>query len=310
MHWAQIEETGFVGGMRLLLWAQRRLGNWPFRVFLFFVMLWFFVMHPVARRASRDYLARLHQNSGGTTPSPTLRNRFRHFMQFGITILDKFLAFSGELDSVPCHFEGREPLLALQYQQRGAVLITAHLGNLDLCRRLHYSLPINCPPSRLTILVHTRHAEGFNRMAQKLDPTHRIDFVQVTDLSPATAVLIAERVAAGHFVVITGDRVPVRTLPSDNDSATMTVPFLGKEARFPVGPYVLAAALGCPVYMMFSARRGKEFFISMHPVAERIVLPRKDRRTAIRPYLSAFVAQLEEECRKNPLQWFNFFPFW
>ena len=308
MHWAKIGEAGFVGGMRFLLWAHRQLGDVPFRAALFIVLLWLFATRRLARRASLDYLRRLHRASGGTTPAPTRRNSFRHFMSFADTILDKFLAFSGELDTLPCHIEGREPLLSLMREKRGALLVTAHLGNPELCRRLHYSLPADCPLPRLTILVHTRHAEGFNRMLQRLDPTNAFDLMQVTSLTPATAMLLAERVAAGGFVVIAGDRIPVASAMPDN--ATLAVPFLGEAAYFPIGPYVLAAALGCPVYMLFSARRDTDFFVWLRPLAERVVLPRKERRAAIVPYLSAYVAALSEECRQNPLQWFNFFPFW
>lgn len=308
MHWAKIGEAGFVGGMRFLLWVHRRLGDAPFRAILFVVMLWFFATRRIARRASLEYLHKLYQESGGTTPAPTRRNSFRHFMRFADTILDKFLAFSGELKNIQCHIEGRESMLSLAREKRGALLVTAHLGNLELCRRLHYSLPSDCPPPRLTVLVHTRHAEGFNRMLQRLDPTHAFDLVQVTSFTPATAMLLSERIAAGGLVVIAGDRAPVTSAAADN--ATLAVPFLGAQAHFPIGPYVLAAALGCPVFMLFSARRNGDFFVSLRPLAERIVLPRGERRAAIVPHLSAYVAALTEECRQNPLQWFNFFPFW
>ncbi|GHU20338.1 hypothetical protein FACS189475_09020 [Betaproteobacteria bacterium] len=307
-HWTEIREAGFVGGMRFLFWVYRRGGAWLFRAFLFVVMLWFFATRRLARRASLEYLRRLHRESGGATPAPTRRNSFRHFMNFADVILDKFLAFSGELENIPCHIEGRETLLSLAREKRGALLVTAHLGNLELCRRLHYSLPSDCPPPRLTVLTHTRHAESFNRMLRWLDPSHTFDLVQVTSLTPATAMLLSERIAAGGLVAIAGDRVPVA--PGNATFATLEHPFLGAPAHFPIGPYVLAAALGCPVFMLFSARRDGDFFVGLRFLAERIVLPRRARRAAIVPYLSAYVAALTEECRKNPLQWFNFFPFW
>jgi predicted LPLAT superfamily acyltransferase len=309
MHWAQIGEAGFVGGMRFLLWAHRRLGrlgDWPFRALLFVVMLWFFAVRRLARRSSLEYLRRLHRASGGQTPAPTWRNSFRHFMCFAETILDKLLAFSGGLDNIPFHIEGMAHVLPLLQENRGALLVTAHLGNLELCRRLRCRLPPECPPPRLTVLVHTRHAEGFNRMLQRLDPTQDVELLQVTSLTPATAMRLAERVAAGNFVVIAGDRVPV----TPGATSTLATPFLDEPAHFPIGPYVLAAALGCPVFMLFSARRGADFFVTLRPLAERIILPRRDRHAAIRPHLAAYADALAEECRKNPLQWFNFFPFW
>ncbi|MDR3324341.1 MAG: acyltransferase [Zoogloeaceae bacterium] len=317
MHWASIGEAGFVGGMRFLFGVYRLCGPWPFRGLLFFVILWFFVRRRVARRASLEYLRRLYETSGGATPPPTLWNSFRHFLSFAETILDKLRAHDAQLDAMPYHAEGAEALLALIPEKRGALMITAHLGNLELCRHLTR----NRPHMRLTVLVHTRHAERFNQMLRALNPEEDIDLIQVETFDPVTAMRLSERIAAGGFVVIAGDRVPVRLAekgakPSPNnrsEAATLAHPFLGAEAHFPIGPYLLAAALGCPVFTLFSARHADGFSITLRPLAERIVLPRSQKNLhheAIAPYLRDYVAALSEECQKHPLQWFNFFPFW
>jgi predicted LPLAT superfamily acyltransferase len=175
------------------------------------------------------------------------------------------------------------------------------MGNLELCRRLAQ----NHPHLRLTALVHTRHAQRFNQILHTLNPEMEIDLIQVDSVNVATAMLLSERIDAGGFVVIAGDRVPVTS-----GGATLAVPFLGAPAHFPIGPYVLAAALGCPVLTLFSARRAEGFSVTIRSLSERIVLPRRERHQAILPYLRDYVAALTEECRKNPLQWFNFFPFW
>jgi predicted LPLAT superfamily acyltransferase len=301
MHWAKVGEAGFTGGIRFLFWVYRHFGAWPFRGVLFFVILWFFVTRKIARRASLDYLRRLHEESGGTTPPPAYRNSFRHFLTFAETILEKLLAYDARLDDLPYHANGAEPLLRLVAEKRGALIITAHLGNLELCRRLTR----NRQHMKLTVLVHTRHAKRFNQMLHALNPEQDIDLVQVETIDFTTAMLLSERIEAGGFVVIAGDRVPVRP-----GNATLTLPFLGAPARFPLGPYILAAALACPVFTLFSARRAGEFFIHIRLLAERVTLPRREREKAILPYLRAYVAALTEECRNNPLQWFNFFPFW
>ncbi|MDR2678977.1 MAG: hypothetical protein LBB51_06020, partial [Zoogloeaceae bacterium] len=91
---------------------------------------------------------------------------------------------------------------------------------------------------------------------------------------------------------------------------TQTTPFIGAAAAFPVGPYLLAAALDCPVLTMFSAHDAQGFSVRFRLLADAIRLPRKGRREAALPFLRQYVAALEAECCKNPLQWFNFFPFW
>jgi predicted LPLAT superfamily acyltransferase len=287
--------------MRLLLRVERHCGRWPFRALLFFVVVWFFATHRLARRASLEYLQRLHQSSGGTSPAPSYRNSFRHFMNFAETLLDKMLACDLRRQAPPCHAEGIGHFTRLLDARRGALIITAHLGNLELCRRVAKDYA----RMKLTVLVHTRHAQKFNRILSTLDPQQETDLIQVDAVDMTVAMRLSERIAAGGFVVIAGDRVPITP-----GSATLAYPFLGEDAHFPQGPYILAAALGCPVLTLFSARRADGFSVTARLLAERIVLPRRARQQAILPYLREYVAALTEECQKNPLQWFNFFPFW
>ena len=56
-----------------------------------------------------------------------------------------------------------------------------------------------------------------------------VELVQVTEMGPATAVMLAERVAAGGFVAIVGDRTPVQ------GGRSVTADFLGHRAPFPIG---------------------------------------------------------------------------
>jgi predicted LPLAT superfamily acyltransferase len=158
---------------------------------------------------------------------------------------------------------------------------------------------------KLTVLVHTRHAQRFNRLLAVLNHESQADVIQVADITAATAVELSERVARGEFVVIAADRVPVSAAPR-----VVTVPFLGDEAPFPVGPYVLAGLLNCRVYLLFCLRAGDGYHLFIEPFAETVRLPRVGRDAALRPIVARFAARLEHYCRMAPLQWCNFYPFW
>ncbi|GAA5786448.1 acyltransferase [Chitiniphilus shinanonensis] len=300
MHWARIGEAGFLGGMRLLLWIDRRLGRWPLRLVLYPLLAWYVLVRATARRASRDYLARLHAHSGGATPRPTLRNVFRHFASFGETLLDKVAAWSGRAVPAPRVLDGAGHFVAQQASGRGAVIVTAHLGNVELSR----ALARQQRGARLNVLVHTRHAPRFNRLLRDANPDCELDLIQVSELTPATAMLLAERVERGEFVVIAGDRVPLA------GGQRVAVDFLGAPADFPAGPALLAGLLQCPLLALLLTERADGWHLTIRPLAERVPLPRHDRLAAVRPIVAAFAALLEAECRAAPLQWFNFYPFW
>jgi predicted LPLAT superfamily acyltransferase len=174
---------------------------------------------------------------------------------------------------------------------------------------------------KLTVLVHTRHAQAFNRMLGRLNPDSELNLMQVTEMSPATAIMLAEKIAQGEFVVIAGDRIPVRAAQHGADlpatrAAVLSpprvarVPFMGDAAAFPVGPYILASILQCPVYLLFSMRRGNHSEVHFELFRETLHVPRKGRDAALAALATDYAARLEHFCLRAPLQWANFYDFW
>lgn len=114
-----------------------------------------------------------------------------------------------------------------------------------------------------------------------------------------------ERIDAGELLVIVGDRVPATEM-----GRTVEATFLGAPARFAQGPYILAHALGCPVYLFFCLKTRQDYTLYFEPFAERIELPRHARATHLATLAQRYASRLEHHCRKAPFQWFNFFDFW
>lgn len=303
-HWAQIGESTFAGGLWLLYQVHRWLGRWPYRLCVVPVVAWYWLSRPAARAASRGYLARMAAHTG--RPAPGRLASWRHLLSFADTLLDKLLAMSGRYRFEHLRFEGHEPVLQMIAERRGGMLVTGHVGCLELCqagagRRDGFDL---------TILVHTRHAEQFNRLLRRLDPGSRVELIQVTEITPATAALLAERVARGGFVAMAGDRVPVQPTPG----STAWAPFLGQPAPFPVGPYVLAMLLQCPLYFMACTRSADRarpgHVVRFVRLAERVSLPRGQRTQALAAQVAAYARALEAVVAEAPFEWFNFFDFW
>ncbi|MFO1340716.1 MAG: acyltransferase [Burkholderiaceae bacterium] len=299
-HWASIGESTFGAGLWLLYQVHRWLGRWPYRLCVLPVIAWYWATQPRARAASREFLGRVAARRGAAAPGPFAS--FGHLLSFADTLLDKLLAMSGRYRFERLRFEGHEPVLRLIAEGRGGMLVTAHLGCLELCQ----AGAERRPGFKLTVLVHTRHAEQFNRLLRRLAPDAGVELIQVTEITPATAALLAGRVARGEFVAMAGDRVPLRPTPG----STVAAPFLGRAAPFPVGPYVLAMLLQCPLFFMACVRDGAGHRVRFTPLAERVELPRARRGAALAAHAAAFAAALEAAVLDAPCEWFNFFPFW
>lgn len=299
-HWASIGESSCVLGTWFLYHLHRLCGRWPFRLCLYPVVVYYWATRPLARRASREYLQRIEAAHGAIGETPGWRHELRHFLSFAEAMLDKMLALSGRYRFERVRFQGEKPVLDLIAEGQGGVFITAHMGCLELCQAA-----AECRPGlKLTVLVHTRHAERWNRILDRLNPHSGVRLLQVTEVDFTTAATLQERVAQGEFVAITGDRVPV------TPSKTIRLSFFGHDAELPVGPYVLASLLKCPVFLLACVREGEGHAVHFEQLAERITLPRVTREAAVRGYAGRFVERLEAMLRTAPYEWFNFFPFW
>ena len=301
-HWASLEESSFIWGIRVLLWVYRVFGRWVFRLFLRPVVSYYFLMGRTARNASREYLQHLAQTFPELRLSASWWQSYRHFLSFGETLLDKLIAWTGGIDPNQVDFPNRQQLLDLIAQKRGAMLLSGHIGNLELCQAIANMRG----HIHLNILVHTRHAEKFNRLLGGNQGSATIKLIQVTELNPAVAIDLQEKIERGEFLVMVGDRVPV------DGSRTVTTDFLGQPAEFPQGPYLLASLLRCPVYTLFCYPTKGRFHIHLQPFAEAIRIPRKEpqRQQMLKTLAQRYAECLENHCHAEPLQWFNFYPYW
>jgi predicted LPLAT superfamily acyltransferase len=180
-------------------------------------------------------------------------------------------------------------------------LIGSHFGNLAYSRSIaqnHKNLVVN-------ILLYEQHAANFTTLLADAAPTSRLNLIQVTDLDIEFALRLKEKVAHGEWVVITGDRVPVSA--GDN---TCPATFFGEPANFPIGPYVLAKLLCCPVYLLHCFRTQGQYHLGMELFEKEISLSRHNKRRSYHNEVQKFATALEQQVIREPLQWFNFYDFW
>lgn len=299
-HWAEIGESTFIFGILLLFQVHRLFGRWPFRLCIYPVVFLQWISRRDLRQASLQYLKRVEAATGALGHPASGWDSLRHLALFAETMLDKLLATSGKYQFSNIKTEGRETFYATAHKGQGGIIVTAHLGCLELCR----AMASRTDTIRLNILVHTRHARQFNRLLKRLNPDNELQLIEVTDVGPATAVLLAQKVAAGEFVVIAGDRIPVFA------SQTITADFLGHPAPFPVGPYILASLLKCPLYLLGCIHDGRGYSIHFETLAERVQLPRGQREAAMSRFALQYSQAVTALLKRSPYDWFNFFYFW
>lgn len=299
-HWASLGERGVYAGLWLLTTIYKIFGRRTCLVAMAPVVLFFYLTGGEQRRASRDYLDRAWRAGVIAEPSSNLA-ALRHFFSFATSSLDSLASWMGNIPD--SRIKGIDDGLAVEakYPSRGVLLLTAHLGNPEVVKAIGSLMGRR----RINVLVHTAHAERFNRLIESFSSDAPVRLFQVTRLGPDTAILLQEAIARGEWVVMAADRVPV-----GRSTRISWAPFLGDLAPFPQGPYILGALLKCPIYLLFCLREGAGHRIYFEPFTECLEMPRKDRAAILDATVARYAARLEAYLRLAPLQWFNFFDYW
>jgi predicted LPLAT superfamily acyltransferase len=221
---------------------------------------------------------------------------YRHFLSFGIAIIDRTAILAGQTRHFSFSFDGEHYVHEALAKGRGVILLTAHLGNWEAAGQLL---------SRLDVPV---NVTGLDKESAKirslLSGVSRAKFrlIPLTG-SPTDAIPLVAALRRNEVVAMLGDRL--------YGGPSAHVPFLGGTAKFPVGPYVLASIAEAPLVHVFSLREpGGHYRFFGSPPQHPVMPPHNQRDAYLRECAARFAEELEVILKRDPLQWYNFYPFW
>ena len=306
-HWARQHEVKGLWGMRLMLWVWRMLGRRAFSALLYPVIAVYWLTASGARRASQNWIARVRTELlAHQQPIPANLSSYRHFLRFGEAMLDKIAGWRGEL------LFGRDVVFAPDAEAaldvaspRGKLLLVSHLGDVEVCR----ALAQRAGSKTINALVFSDNAQRFKHIMQEMAPQAGLNLLPVTDIGPDTAILLKEKIDRGEWIAIVGDRIAVNP-QRGGEWRVCWSPFMGHDAPFPQGPFILASLLRCPVDLLFALRQQGKLRIYCEPFADPLLLPRADRQQTLQQTIDRYAERLEHYALRSPLDWFNFFDFW
>jgi len=214
------------------------------------------------------------------------------------------LRYSGRTDvdvpSLLARRSGDEHLVAARDAGKGAILLTGHVGNFELgglfLRRLGLSCAAAYVPDPSPVIE--KHRADARRA---LDVTG----IPVTS-SPFAFVPLLRALREGRFVAMQGDR--------DVSGTGRTLPFFGRSASFPVGPFRLAALSGVPLLPVFVLQEedGRYRTLAEEPIHLALAPGSRSEpdENDLEAALARWVALLSRVIRENPTQWYLFTRFW
>ncbi len=261
---------------------------------LYPVALYFTLVAGDARTSSADFLDRALGPAKGLA---RWRRSFQHFLQFARTLADRMLLATRGKGDFRYEEDGMDYIRTAATSGTGAVLLTAHMGNWDVAA----GMMGGAIHSKLAIVALQADQERIQRFMQKAHGSGPRLISVGTEFLGSLEMVRALR--EGTLLAIQGDRA--------TDKNVVRVPFLGREAPFPVGPFMLAAVSGAPLIITFSLQVGPATYRFFARPPLKLAFARgRDRDSQLREWVEAYVRELESVARAYPYQWFNFYDFW
>jgi lauroyl/myristoyl acyltransferase len=211
------------------------------------------------------------------------------------------LRYSGRSDIAPekllARRIGDEQLAAAHREGTGAILLTAHVGNFELgglfLREIGITTYAVYAPDPSPVVE--EHRESARRSLGVIG-------IPVTS-SPFASVPILRALRSNGFVAMQGDR--------DVSGTGRHMPFFGKTASFPVGPFRLAQVSGAPIFPVFVLQEDDGRYRTIVEEAIRVPNARgEEGAAAVTAALGRFIASMERTIRAYPAQWYLFTRFW
>ena len=279
-------------GQRFLLTTLR---NVPVRAFypaLGFAVPFYCIVNHKAFGCIKHYFHEIQHFSKWKSFWKTIQN---HFV-FGKVVLDRFAILAGNSKQFKIEVPDNEPFVKMLEQPEGFIVAGSHIGNFELVG--HF---FNQDKKPINIVVYDGENANLQNRRRASFLAHNVKMIPVReDLSHIFA--IKEALDKGEIVAIVCDRV-------FGSAKTLTLDFLGRPAEFPLGTFVLAAQMECPVVSLVAVKeRGTRY----HGFVKILEMPAEGAniRARSRHFAEHYANFLATILRQYPEQWFNFYDFW
>jgi len=282
------KSRGTVLGYKIFIFFMRKVGLGSAYFILYFVAFYFLFFSPKGTKAAFYYFKERLNFSSFKSFLKVYQSNYK----FGQTIIDKVAISSGLRNKFSYDFDGVDELKKLLNNDKGGILISAHVGNFEIAEFFFKEIDINSQINIVTVDTERNdikeYLEGVTKKSNVKSILIKEDFSHIFEINNA--------LSNKELVCFTGDRYFEGT-------RFLTEQLLGKEAKFPAGPFLLASRLKVPVAFVYVMKETKKHY---HLYTRIATAKRRDAQGLLKEYTQV----MERVLDKYPLQWFNYFDFW
>ncbi|SET24923.1 acyltransferase [Prevotella sp. kh1p2] len=230
---------------------------------------------------------RLHRS-----PLQSFVGVYRNHCKFAQVILDRFCMYAG--GKFDFAIDGYDRYQHLAKGESGFVILSAHVGNYEAA-----GYALTASHKRFNALVYGGEAETVMKNRQRILSENNIRMIPVRE-DMSHLFIMSNALADGESVSVPADRILGSPRYVECD-------FMGAKARFPLGPYAMAAQREVPVLAIHVMKEGtRRYHVYIHQLATS-GQTFKERAAAL---AQQFASDLETVVHQYPTQWFNYYEFW
>ncbi len=275
-------------GYQIFIFFIKTLGvNFAYFI-LIFVALYYFLFSKDGRVSGFLYFNKRLGFSKFISYFKVYKNNF----VFGQTIIDKYAIFLGQRNRFTYEFDGKEILLKMLKENKGGVLISAHVGNFEIAE---FFLNEIDEFSKINLVTTNNEQKAIQQQLENLSTKSNVKFIVVSD-DMSHIFAINNALANNELICFTGDRYLEGT-------RTLSANLLGAEADFPAGPFILGSRLRVPVVFVYVMKETSNHY---HLYARKAEFKNRDAQDLLIQYTKS----VEWILKKYPYQWFNYYDFW
>jgi predicted LPLAT superfamily acyltransferase len=218
----------------------------------------------------------------------------------GQTIIDKVATMAGAKNPFKVIHKNGAMLDELTAIGKGGILVSAHIGNWEVAGQ-----GLNRLGTAFNILMYSNEKEDVKQYMDGVMKEKKINIIAIDEETKSHIIELHKAFSNNELVVMHGDRYR-------EGAKTLTANFFGKPAKFPAGPFIMAAKFGVPLCIVFAVKTDKHTyqFSTEKPIQVDRVRGEAQLEKVCQDLLLQYVAKVEETAKAFPHQWFNYYDFW
>ncbi len=281
------KSKGTVLGYKIFLFFIRTFGIGSAYLILRLVSYYYFLF----ARKNLDAVVKFYTEAMGFTKRRAMVLARKNFFIFGQTLVDRAAFLIGKGDSFTYTFNHEDYLVDLKKNGSGGLLLSAHLGNWETAGNLLKERVT----SKINVVMLDAEMEKIKSYLESSTGGSQFNIIPIKD-DFSHVISIHNAFLNNELVAMHADRLMA-------GAKYIELSFLGKNAKFPLGPFIIASKFNAPVTFVF-ALKSKKYHYSLsatEPITAKLPPEEIARK---------YVATLETMVKQYPEQWFNYYDFY